>query len=176
VVGHENYNAEPSFVYFSSDASAIESAPAWNNRDSNFLGYNIYHQGVLLETQWQETSYSYQEAEAGLHCYSVSAVYENCGESEMSNEACVEISVGVDQNLASEKVRAYPNPADELLFIEGKAISRIILINSGGRIVLDISGENADRMEINVGSYPAGLYLLVVNTAYGSETLKMMIK
>lgn len=176
VVDHENYNAEPSFVYFSSDASAIESAPAWNNRDSNFLGYNIYHQGVLLETQWQETSYSYQEAEAGLHCYSVSAVYENCGESEMSNEACVEISVGVDQNLASEKVRAYPNPADELLFIEGKAISRIILINSGGRIVLDISGENADRMEINVGSYPAGLYLLVVNTAYGSETLKMMIK
>jgi len=72
-------------------------------------------------------------------------------------------------------VRAYPNPViDELNLETGEAISRLRLTDLAGRKLIDEANPN---QAINLGRYPAGIYLLNVETASGqSQVIKVLKK
>ncbi|MCK5788653.1 MAG: C10 family peptidase, partial [Chlamydiia bacterium] len=54
-------------------------------------GYNVYRDGSKINTSLVSGT-TYDDANAaGYHCFKVTAVYSDCGESDFSNEACVDI-------------------------------------------------------------------------------------
>ncbi len=76
------------------DAPVNAGAPAWNSNVQSsraFVGFNIYKNGELMEALWQDNTYTYEEAVAANFCYTVTAEYEFCGESDPSNEACIDV-------------------------------------------------------------------------------------
>lgn len=168
--------ADASFMLTSNQSPVAAGEPAWRNqRANNLLGYNIYHQGVLMESLWQETTYSYTEMQINLHCYKVSAVYDECGESEMSNEVCKDILVGLNEN-ASDNIRVYPIPASETITIEGTSILLIELLDAKGQAIERIADPKASNIEINVRNKKAGVYVLVIHHKEGVTNKKILLK
>lgn len=68
-------------------------------------------------------------------------------------------------------VKAYPNPAVDVLHINVEAL-RIDVYNAGGALVADAS--NADS--VNVAHLPAGYYIAVVTTADGTARIPFVKK
>ena len=69
-------------------------------------GYNVYRDGTQINGSLV-TGTTYEDANAsGYHCFKVTAVYNDCGESDFSNEACVEISTSCapPTNLTAEDI------------------------------------------------------------------------
>ena len=77
---------------------------------------------------------------------------------------------GID-NIAAVNVKAYPNPAVNVLHVNVEAL-RIDVYNAGGALVADAS--NADS--VNVAHLPAGYYIAVVATADGTARIPFVKK
>ncbi len=60
----------------------------------------------------------------------------------------------------------YPNPADDRLTIEAEGIERVFMTDLRG-VQMAFFDVNADRLELSVESYPAGIYLVHVYTRNG---------
>lgn len=138
-------------------------------------GYNIYKEGELLQSVWPEKSYVYEEVETGTICYSVTAVYDYCGETAHSDEDCVLIVN--TENPALSGVRVYPNPSNSKVNIEfSDNITHIAIYNILGKVVLESNVSDQNMLSIDVTKYQPGTYLLKLTTKEGiNETRKMMI-
>ena len=160
-------------------SSAVHTGePSWTSAISNrsnrdFLGFNIYKNGDLLEALWPETTYTYEESVVGNTCYTVTAEYEYCGESEPSNEACIDIVTGIDQ-LGVTAARLYPNPANNSITIEAADMSRLTVISAVGQVVYDAT-VNDQRVILNTASYEAGVYMVRIVTSNGMVTKRVTI-
>jgi len=153
--------------------------PAWSQAvqpaNRAFMGYNIYMDGDLLEALWPETSYTYNEPANGEHCYVVTAEYEFCGETDPSNEACIDITVGIDDPNA-ENVRIYPNPSNSMVNIElNRNISKVVIYNYIGQVILDQNITNAQTMRLNTDIYESGAYLVKFVTNAGTSFTKRLV-
>lgn len=157
-------------------ASPVQTgSPEWDSRGT-LLGYNIYHQGQLLQSLWNGTEYSYTEMQINLHCYKVTAVYQECGESDPSNEACVDVVVGLfDQNV-SPASKVYPIPANEILNIEGSKLIKVELTNASGQLIISRIINSQDKVQLNLNGVKAGLYVLHIHTTNAVETRKVVIE
>lgn len=76
---------------------------------------------------------------------------------------------GID-DVNTTNISVYPNPANDVLNIRGENISEVELIDVNGRIV--INERNAESL--NIGSLPAGVYMVRVVTAEGIFTQKVV--
>jgi hypothetical protein len=150
-------------------ASAQNIAQPKDTRD--LTGYNVYMSVdggpyVLLDNT-SSSSYTLTNLPNGLYCFRVSAVWESetdqC-ESALTEEECV-VLTGNDELLnEATLVSLYPNPAAELVNIETcGTMERIFVYNSQGDLIFDkvISG---DHVQLNVGNYSSGIYLVVIQT------------
>jgi len=62
----------------------------------------------------------------------------------------------------------YPNPVEDVLFIEGKDIARVQVFSASGRLVLEKSGASDRTLEsIPVGHLPEGMYFVVTRSRNG---------
>ena len=123
---------------------------------------------------WPETTYTYDEPEAGEHCYVVTAEYEFCGESDPSNEDCI-LTVGIDDPNA-ENVRIYPNPSNNVVNIElNRNISKVVIYNYIGQAVLDQNITNAQTMRLNTDIYESGAYLVKFVTNDGASFTRRLV-
>ena len=140
-----------------------------------FLGYNIYKEGELLEELWQETTYVYEEVETGTICYEVTAMYEYCGESDPSNEACVTL-IGTN-DLSLQSIKLYPNPSNSNVTMEvGDNIRQIKVYNYAGQIVNEMAVNKIKKVNLDVRNYEAGAYMVRFITDEGvSYTKKMAV-
>ncbi|HZK09298.1 MAG TPA: choice-of-anchor J domain-containing protein [Bacteroidales bacterium] len=167
-----DYTSLTSKVINTSDSGVPVSAPYVNlNRGTEgkanraLMGFNIYRDGTLLEALWPETTYSYQEDQSGMICYTVTAVYEYCGETDPSNEACV-VLVGIN-NQELSNITIYPNPANSELNIKATGnIRKVELLNSVGQIVMSQSFD-ANQIRLDVSQYKAGLYIVAITQSIG---------
>ncbi len=109
----------------------------------------------------------------GMAIITVSAI-NDCGSSEMSEAFTTEVysSAGLIENVESEVISVYPNPAKEFLTVDlsnlnSGNLSNISIYSASGIRVdkLPIKGTNGS-MKINLGSYPPGLYFLSVEDDY----------
>jgi hypothetical protein len=77
------------------------------------------------------------------------------------------LAQGVSQAVTQHSFLFYPNPADDIITIESKALqANYYLLNTLGQTV--ISGKlNVNRTAINISELPAGMYFLRVGEGNG---------
>ncbi|NPD83684.1 T9SS type A sorting domain-containing protein [Lentimicrobium sp. L6] len=139
-----------------------------------FLGYNIYRDGTMIEENWPTTGYSDDIGSSYEVCYTVTANYEFCGESDASNEACVTPGVGVGnlENIIS----VYPNPAKDYVTVEASSdILTIKVTNYMGQVISYIQDVEVTSHTIATSSYSSGVYFVEVETATGVEKVRIVI-
>ncbi|MCO5266611.1 MAG: choice-of-anchor J domain-containing protein [Lentimicrobium sp.] len=174
-----NDKSQMSMVYTRLAQPATTGEPQWTqdarSADRAFMGYNIYKDGQLLEALWPETTYVYLEPNAGNTCYTVTAEYEFCGETEPSNEACVDIITDVE-NTDLSKISMYPNPSNSVVNIElTNDVSQVVVYNYVGQVVYELNVVKTKRIELNVRNYESGAYLVKFVTNAGDSFTKKMV-
>ncbi|MDR2083381.1 MAG: C25 family cysteine peptidase [Bacteroidales bacterium] len=120
--------------------------------------FNIYKNDVLIAAEVTETSYSYYDVEIGEHTFKITAVYENCDESEGAEE---KYNIAGINNIENN-LMVYPNPATNYINIEGKDIAYVTLFNSIGQII-NKAIVNGDFIYLDINNYNSGIYFLKVN-------------
>lgn len=89
--------------------------------------------------------------------------------------------VGIEDRKPAN-VRVWPNPIDNLLFVQldgGVEIANIAIYDLQGRAVMGAHAgapQRADNVSINVKSLPAGIYLLHLTDADGNEYHQKVVK
>ena len=105
------------------------------------------------------------------HLYSINAVYSDGCEAMSETVEAMWIPDGVDELWGQSCI--YPNPAKDMLRIEGKDIHQVEVFNIVGQKVLSIS-ENFDAIQLN--SLPDGMYFVRLQTKQGKKMAKLMIE
>ena len=77
-------------------------------------------------------------------------------------------TAAVGESTENETVEIYPNPAQDVIYIEGENIGRVEMYNALGQRVF--TDENIDK--IRVDSYPSGIYVIKA----GNVTKRVVIK
>jgi GEVED domain/Secretion system C-terminal sorting domain/PKD domain len=101
----------------------------------------------------------------GINYYRIKAILNN-GEAKYSNVKKLSIS--------NYQLSIYPNPAKDLIIIEGKGIQQIEITDMLGREVYK-SIENKELSKINCKQFAKGSYIVTVTTSQGKES-KTIIK
>jgi hypothetical protein len=164
-----------------SSTATLASAPSVNTERSNFgraadrafLGYNVYRDGVMVnEEPVPENMYlDTPGGAAGEYCYTVTALYEYCGETEHSNEDCVILTSASDISLSS--LRIYPNPSNSSVTIElTNDVKQVLIYNYAGQLVHERAINKDKNIEVDVRHYEAGAYLVRFITNSGESFAK----
>ena len=82
-----------------------------------------------------------------------------------------EIFDGVDENLAAS-YEVYPNPMNNVLYIEGQNIQDVTIFNAVGQQVLFVENANS----IDVAELNEGLYFVRINDKKGNSVVKKIVK
>jgi len=134
---------------------------------------------LFLDTTF---SWNYEDHDIILeekYCYKVSAVWtennDTC-ESDDNPEVCETLCLGVDSPQQDNKVKIYPNPASNWLWIESEDLIREIkLFNSLGETLMNLEIGNL-KFAVYCSSLPAGIYVIEVKTqttTFRSKFLKI---
>ena len=77
----------------------------------------------------------------------------------------------------AEKINIYPNPTDGLLYINvsNSIINDIVVTDISGQVYINET-VNTDQTEIDLSSYPKGIYLVNIVTENDSYTKKIVLK
>lgn len=78
----------------------------------------------------------------------------------------------------SSKISIYPNPTNNVLFVNSfnNAISNYSIIDVQGRVVASKKIDQLNELEINMSDLNSGMYLIVLDSEYGSSTHKIVKK
>ena len=82
-----------------------------------------------------------------------------------------------DVNGILDNVKIYPNPTDNILFIDtlDKGIKKIELFDLQGRLLKTIK-ENKEKYQIDISNFSSATYLVKLSTEKGSQTVKVVKK
>ena len=80
---------------------------------------------------------------------------------------------GMDENMIP--VEIYPNPVNDILTIKGEGILGVTVFNMVGQSIDNVDADAVETLILNVNNYEAGIYLLLVQSEYGSSR-KVFVK
>jgi len=142
------------------------------NTSGNVTGYNIYRDGVFLNTT-NDLFYIDSQLVNGFYKYCISALYVD-GES-VSN--CITTSLSIDDDEQSDRmVNMFPNPCTDILNIESNILfTSVWILNFTGQLVYSNS-YNGYQMQIITSAFDAGIYFVSVKTEDGFITRKISIQ
>ena len=80
----------------------------------------------------------------------------------------------VSESLSSA-IALYPNPAYDAVQVEGEGINRMRVYNVYGQLIDMIEVRNQSTIRLEVGHYPSGAYILMLDTDLGTA-LKRFVK
>ena len=149
----------------------------WNAPEAgstgNLLSYQIWRDGLLVHEilpQWLE--YRDEDVEFdSTYSYVVVAVYDDGCEAESEPLSVTVIWDAVQEN--GKEAKVYPNPAKDMLRVEGKDILQIELFNIVGQKVLSV---DANFNAIKLDQLSGGLYFVRLQSKQGEQTLKLLIE
>ena len=140
--------------------------------DQSLTGYRIYRNGE----QVKEIPYSFvtyftdMEYTKGVDVeYCVTAVY---GEEESEPVCATATITGVGEGEDEGGITISPNPINGVVRIEGANVAEVQVYNALGQLVKTERNAN----EINLGSFPQGMYLLCITYEKGFVRMKKVIK
>ncbi|MBR3729422.1 MAG: VCBS repeat-containing protein [Bacteroidales bacterium] len=138
----------------------------------NLLGYLIQKNGELLQEFLETPEYMDFEVEFfETYEYVVIAVFDDNCES-----ACAPLSIEVIPDAVpeySKEAKVYPNPAKNILHVEGAGLTEVEVFNIMGQSVLNVN-ENFET--INIGHLKNGIYFIRIKTTEGEKTVKLVIE
>nr|NQU94373.1 T9SS type A sorting domain-containing protein [Bacteroidota bacterium] len=147
--------------------SGIDVMLSWLPPEGPFPdGYNIYRNGFLINVDLI-TNLNYLDSclQPGTYAYHVYAVFGEC-ESSPSNEAVVNILVGVNESDNTHEFRIFPNPASGKVTIfkpESVDCYDVQIISQWG-VVSSKKQVTTRQQIIDVGSYPVGIFIVQIIT------------
>jgi hypothetical protein len=148
------------------------------NIDGELLGYNLYRDGIKLNEELilvAETQEYFEEfLENGIYAYQVSAVYEHCEESELSEEVSVEINCMGVNGYQTASFKLFPNPANSSVSFEGIELNRIELYDAQGRQLSEYAVANG-KLTIDVNHYDSGFYFVIMYSETQSFVTKQLV-
>ncbi|MBR1992508.1 MAG: choice-of-anchor J domain-containing protein [Bacteroidales bacterium] len=127
----------------------------WNAVPSA-ISYRIYRDNQAINTT-PENYFVDNSAESGrMYAYTVQSI---CVGEESAQSIPAYGSVGISQYAASD-VKVYPNPTNGKIFIEGRNIQKIEVIDMSGRVVRATENNSVtDRIEMDLSGFASGMYL-----------------
>jgi len=105
------------------------------------------------------------------HLYYINAVYSDGCEAPSDTIEAMWIPDGVDEHWGQSCI--YPNPAKDMLRVEGKDILLVELFNIVGQKVLSIN-EGFEAIQLN--DLPDGMYFVRLQTKHEEKTVKLVIE
>ena len=139
----------------------------------NLMGYRIQKNGELVtdtlieETEWRDNEVDFDET----YEYVVIAVFDDICEAESAPLSVTVIWDAIQENGKGTKI--YPNPAKDMLHIEGKDILQVELFNIVGQKVLSM---NEGFEAIKLDQLPSGLYFVRLQSKQGEQNHKILIE
>ena len=138
----------------------------------NLLGYKVQKNGEILPEMVEGTEYWDDIVEFdSTYVYIVIAVFDDGCEAESEPLSVTVIWDAVQEN--GQTAYIYPNPAKDMLHIEGKNILQVELFNIVGQKVLSI---NKGFEAIKLDQLPSGLYFVRLQSKQGEHNLKILIE
>ena len=138
----------------------------------NLLGYLIQKNGELLQEFLEIPEYVDFEVEFfQTYEYVVIAVFDDNCES-----ACAPLSIELIPDAVpeySKEAKVYPNPAQNMLHVEGTGLTEVEVFNIMGQSVLHV-GENFETVDIS--HLQNGIYFVRLKTNDGEKTVKLVIE
>ena len=138
----------------------------------NLLGYLIQKNGELLQEFLETPEYMDFEVEFfQTYEYVVIAVFDDNCES-----ACAPLSIELIPDAVpeySKEAKVYPNPAQNMLHVEGAGLTEVEVFNIMGQSVLNV---NENYETINIGHLKNGIYFIRIKTTEGEKTVKLVIE
>lgn len=140
----------------------------------DLIALQVYRDDELVATLPADYTY-FNDDDFGdayeTHLYYINAVYSDECEAISETIEAMWIPDGVDEHWGQSCI--YPNPAKDMLRIEGKDILQVEVFNMVGQKVLSVS-ENFDAIQLN--SLPDGMYFVRLQTKQGEKMAKLMIE
>jgi len=85
------------------------------------------------------------------------------------------ILLAVD-DFEKHSVSYYPNPAYDRLTVATEGIASVVLLSADGRVVYQSQQNSSSTLDIEVSTFPAGIYFLLLIKADGSMTTSKILK
>jgi len=139
----------------------------------NLSGYRIMKDGMLLETL-QHPLFEYTDLDVDFdetHVYIVIAVFDDGCERASEPLSVTVLWDAVQEHVKEAKV--YPNPANNLLHVEGARLAQVEVFNIMGQSVLRIC-ENFE--DIDISRLQNGIYFVCLKTNDGEKTVKLVVE
>ena len=154
-----------------------EVALRWTEPESgstgNLLGYRILKDGILLEElpQAQQEYFDNDVDFDETHEYIVIAIFDDGCEAESDPLSVTVIWDAIHEN--GKEAKIYPNPANDVLHVEGSEVILVEVYNIMGQSVLSV---NENFKSINISSLQNGIYFVRLKTNDGEKTVKLVIE
>jgi hypothetical protein len=82
-------------------------------------------------------------------------------------------AAGINELKSSLSIEVYPNPATNNIIVEVPQGSEIEILNIQGQMINSVE-TNTNKVNIDISSFPKGMYILEVKTLTGSEVRKFV--
>jgi hypothetical protein len=106
--------------------------------------------------------------------------YEKCAKLAFATlaECATDIGAvsGIEHNDSERRSTIYPNPASsEILVSHNSTLSRIVIYNELGKLVIDQQVDNVQKMSLDVSNLVSGLYFLQIHSDSGVFVKRLVI-
>ena len=139
----------------------------------NLLGYRILKDGIIMEElpQSQQEYFDLNVDFDETHEYIVIAIFDDGCEAESDPLSVTVIWDAIHEN--GKEAKIYPNPANDILHVEGSDVILVEVFNIMGQSVMNIN-ENFETVDI--GHLQNGIYFIRIKTSEGEKTMKLVIE
>ena len=178
-------NVPKTFTYLISASNNPQYPSSWRTIPNGATSEYVAHKTVLLRNDFY--------AEPGCNFYAHIVPCESCNEDRITNDTADVAGVGsgdtfdtftTPKSLETSDtgthigtlLRVYPNPTDDLLFVElsgGAGIANMALYDLQGRVV---GTRFIASATVNMRDIPAGVYVLRVMDADGKEYHRKIVR
>ena len=74
----------------------------------------------------------------------------------------------------SSRIALYPNPANDAVQVEGEGINRVRVYNVYGQLMEMVEVRKQSTIRLEVGHYPSGTYILMLDTDLGTAAKRFV--
>lgn len=152
--------------------------------DDDITGFGVYlddiqpvkaFESTQLIEEISETEYYITGNSTGVYEYGVEAIDNEGTSSGFSNFITVDVeNIGISKQQNQNNCAIYPNPAQDVLYVETAEDIHLSLYNLLGEKVLDKNIEKG-RSSINLEKFESGCYFVKINGKTTQSTRKLVI-
>ena len=131
---------------------------------------------IFIGDEAGTNSYVDTEVGDGTYEYCVRVIYGGDPDVTLWAMSCPECATVEYDAVAEIDVvdNLYPNPTHGMVTIQAQAMNHITVVNTLGQVVYD-ADVDADMIQLNLGQYKAGLYMIRVNTENGVSVKRVTL-